>query len=177
MKFAERRPRSRRTFHLEGLEERSLLSALALPGAAAIASIHAARTVVIVGEASGAIGFVNDPTGRANVAFTAPGTAVGYGRIAFNGRHLVSLIHGQTKVLAVSNGIAAVTSSRFGEIDFNYGGTEQVISRTDGMLTLKGVVTRAFGRFDGATGTVSATGTQNPKTGRLMLSFTMTLTL
>jgi hypothetical protein len=174
----DRHPRRRRTFRLESLEDRSLLSAMVPHLTAEVGSIHGQKVVVVVGQIKGAIGFLNDPTKQVNVALIGPGTTNGFGRISYDSQHLVALITGQSKTLSISNGAAAVVSPRFGTIYFTYTGTETVVAANRGNLSFSGPIVRVVRPTGGVvTGSFTATGTQNPKTGRFTLNYSMTLNM
>jgi hypothetical protein len=163
-------------FRLESLEDRSLLSAVVPQIAADIGSIHAQRVVVVAGQIKGAIGFLGDPSQHVNVAMIGPGTTNGFGRIAYNSQHLVSLMAGQTKVLSITNGVAAVVSARFGTLYFTYTGMETVVAANQGNLSLKGPLVKVVSPTAAiVSGSFTATGVHNPKTGRFTLNYSVTL--
>jgi hypothetical protein len=173
--------RSRRTFQLEPLEGRELLSAAQAPGIHAAAHTRASLVaalpitaiqghVVLIQGTSGE--FVQVPPGVSS--FGGHGAAAPLGFITFGNKD-VETPTGQTNPsLVITDGTALLNTQRGESINLAYTGTGQRLGRTQTQITLNGTVTSGTGRFDGVTGTFTATGTA--QAGRLTLNFQIRLT-
>lgn len=178
--------RRRRTFRLECLEGRELLS-VARPAALVAHVAHAAGPVAqtvhvtprIVLQPSFVMGHVVGLPATAGEFYTPPPAFTSYsghgrssplGVIVFGNQH-VAIPNAAGTALTLTKGTALITAAPLGEfIDVGYTGTATILPSGRAVFTLKGTITGGTGRFDGATGTFSATGVAT-KAGRLTLDF------
>lgn len=181
MSSAQRRPKNKQTraFRLEFLEGRELLS-LAQP--VAINTVHVLRTPPLPG------GHVATVTGKA-VGFQATSgeyftVRPGFQSFSAHGASNVGYVNTGGNLVLTPTSVNAVTykitsgngvfnlGPRGDWIYVQYVGNATAPLRGPSTFSLQGLVTGGTGRFDGITGTMTATG--SVRAGHLSLSFTIT---
>jgi hypothetical protein len=183
MNHARERGRNRRTFRLEGLEGRHLLS-IFHPDPAVVA-IQARQNRVpgpptavstIQGRVAGtqASDGLYSGTPPLFVSYSGHGRANPFGDVLFGTTFFPSSITTAPNTQVIVRGTAVVNSFKGGnQIWAEFDGTGSTLSRSTGALNLKGVVRGGTGRFLNAAGTITATGTIHGQ--RFSLNFTVQL--
>jgi hypothetical protein len=175
MGTASERAKHRRSFRLEFLEDRNLLSNVFSPRSLAGEPAFTPRPVTtIVGHVQGL------PATAGLYIATLPGhhSYSGHGVTRPLGDALFSAQEVETTSgtsLTITNGSGQMYDYRGNEIFVAYTGTGTVAPRKVTRVTLDGSVLNGTGRFLGERGSFHATGNLNPFTGRLYLNYTIVL--
>lgn len=179
------RARDRRSFRLECLEDRHLLSVSAARHPAIVIPLQPTlaptQTVIplIHGKLQGTQASNGELYGTpiGYLSFSGNGSAKPVGLVYF-GTKLVRTpnvtVGKATPTFSVSNGTAVLTMYKGDQISIAYTGSGQAPKRKAGTVQLVGTVTGGTGRFNGVSGTFFATGTIKGN-GHLALSFTTAL--
>jgi hypothetical protein len=170
----------RRTFRLETLERRALLSVAKAPAIHATSQTHTSHVaalvaalpvtliqghVVLIRGTSGQ--FVQVPPGVSS--FGGHGNAAPLGFVTFGNNEVETPTGQANPSLIITHGTALLNTQRGESILLAYTGTGQSAGRGKNLITLNGTVTGGTGRFSGITGTFAATGTA--QVGRVSLNF------
>ena len=173
MSDREARRKGGRRVQLEFLEGRVLLSAAAVPHAAAeVTAFRAApvRAVVARGRAFGTVTPILN-VGPVNTSFNGQGSANAIGAFGLTGQQQTDL--GAT--VRVSNGSITLTTANGSQIQIVYNGSARLPRRGNPSLNLVGAVVGGTGVYAGASGTFSGTVTQGGGANGFALSFTLRL--
>jgi hypothetical protein len=171
-----------RSFHLECLENRNLLSTA---GMATAAEVHSAATTAVQTIKFHATGnFVNTPiagvpqfyittvTGQTNVK--------GFGLVQGVGKNLtvISVVNKHATITGENGtGVLTDTTPNHDQLFFTYSGSGPFTSATKFKGTGGGVITGGTGVLAGATGSFTATGTGNLATGTFSLDVVLKVKL
>ncbi|MFI5456228.1 MAG: hypothetical protein ACHRXM_12340 [Isosphaerales bacterium] len=166
------KPRRSRTFRLELLESRELLSAVGLPGhhAAEVSLLARAKREIIKGSLSGQ-GTVNPITSsQGTTTGDGSGTTTVLGPATFQSS--VSYSANKRHVLKYTNGTGTLAGLS-GTINASFSGSGRVVGVEDFTFSVKGLVTGGTGTLTGAAGSFTAKGTLNG--GVFSINLTVTL--
>jgi len=165
----------RRAFRLETLEGRELLSvARPLGLVAEVAKTSLVHPALIKGRVVGfqapAGQYYQVPPGYAS--FSGHGSATALGYVNLGSQHVATPTNAAGTLFDLTNGSAIVTSQPGEQIFVAYTGAATVPNRAKSTFTLQGTITGGTGRFDGVTGTFTASGTV--RQGHLSVNFVLT---
>jgi len=158
--------RRKRSFQLESLEDRNLLSAL--PTAAALIQPLKAPKIITT-TIKGLITGTFHLTGS-TVALAARGNLPVLGTTAVTGSYKLKEV-GHTLKWTISGGTATLTDSAGDELTVKYTGSGAGLISFS--FTTKGTVTGGTGHFKGATGTFSATGSSYLEAAQMTITLTV----
>jgi hypothetical protein len=165
--------KTRRTFRLEALEGRQLLSVASARAIAAEVASAATPITAITGRIQG-------QTAPSPLYFKKPAIFNGFsghaytkqvGYIEFGGMDVPggTITTGNTVSITLGSGL--FTDKRGEKIYVSYSGTETLSTPTSGTFTVTGNITSGTGRFNGITGAFAASG--SVKGGRITFDFTL----
>jgi hypothetical protein len=163
MRAHDRRPRLRREFRPEPLEDRSLLSAL---------PAHHVVTALVTGQINQAPGV---PGQLVFANFAGNGNAHRFGIVTMIGELVAHVEDQYTGTTTIQQGGASLVSPALGDVDVAFTGSETVAGFNKGTITLTGGVVNATGPFAGDVGTFTASGTLNTAPGQFSLYITLNL--
>jgi hypothetical protein len=165
--------RSRR-FQLELLESRELLSVVALPDlqAAEVSPLKQTQPETIKGTLSGRAHLVPITFTKGTTTFKAGGTTSVLGSTTLTG----SVAYSTNKHLVVNytKGVATLADLSGDQIKVSYTGSGHVVGVGDFTFSVNGSVTGGTGKFAGAKGKFTATGSND--LGAFSIQLTVTLT-
>ncbi len=168
----DKRLRSRRV-QLELLESRELLSVAGLPlhPATEISPLAKAKET-ITGSLSGQAQLKPTSFTTGTTDFEATGNTTVLGSTTLTG----SVVYSTNKhhVLSYTKGVATLTDLSGDQIKVSYTGSGKVVAAGDFTFSVKGKVTSGTGKFAGAVGTFSASGSND--LGAFSIKLTVTLT-
>jgi len=177
-----------RQFRLETLEGRALQSVVRPHGVITEARVfapevrafapNAAPVTLIAGTVRGfrASAGLLAPAQPGYLSFSGHGTSRPLGGVFFGDEHVetpVSTLN-QTS-LAITRGNAVLTTNFGDKVDVRYAGRAQVVDSRKEIFTLQGAVTSGAKHFNGVTGNFQANGAVDLATGRVNLTFVVTL--
>jgi hypothetical protein len=168
--------RARRTaFALEYLEGRTLLSHVHAGPFELAAEVQrnfvANITGTIKGNTAPAALFTSTPLGFQGLTGHGPSS---YHTVFLGLQYQPTVSSSHPTGLVLNNGSGVLTTA-FGEnINLQFTGTTEATSPISGVINLKGNVASGTGKFDGQTGTFTASGTVHPN-GKFALSFAIYL--
>jgi hypothetical protein len=172
--------KARRGFRLEWLEGRELLSVARPLGVAAdLARSAQANTPIttITGRVQGHMAsngfYTGTPAGYQSFSGHGRATPVGTVYLGVKQREALNTAT-SPEALTILYASGELMTLRGERIDLFYTGSGSAPARGSGTYTVQGRVTSGTGRFDGVSGTFSATGTVS-HSGRFALNFTMNL--
>lgn len=165
----------RRTFRLETLEGRELLSvARPLGLVAEVAKMSLVQPAVIKGRVVGfqatAGQYYQTPPGY--TSYSGHGSANALGYVNLGSQHIATPTDATGTLFSLTNGSGIVTSQPGEQIFVAYTGAATAPNRAKSTFTLQGTITGGTDRFDGVTGTFTASGTV--RQGRLSVTFVLT---
>jgi hypothetical protein len=181
MGTSKERAKERRVFRLEHLEDRSLLSVARPAIAAEVISAAAAATpiTVLTGHIQGVSASNGLMTGTVpgHISYSGTGQARQLGFVYLGSEHIETqgATTGKTTPFTVSGGSGVLSDIKANKITFAYVGSGTSIVHGQKTVTLNGFVTSGTGRFDGVTGSFSATGTFHGALHHFNLSFSVVL--
>jgi hypothetical protein len=166
--------RRRRVFRLEGLEERKLLSHKGITAevraAAATTSTPANHIQAkVIGTMASAALLSGNLTGFTGLS--GRGVATHLGAILFGTQFSATPGHTVPTTFDINQGAAVLTSNIGDQIDLAFTGSAvtNVTRSHNATINFFGIVNSGTNRFDGFTGTFSATGQLDFKTDRFIL--------
>jgi hypothetical protein len=177
MRTAAERSRERRSFRLECLEDRNLLSVMKPP---AIAAEVVTTTVGAITSLSGrlqgtqATAGLYAPERPGDTSYSLHGSSKPVGFVYVGLEHLQAKDPNNAAILNITKGGAVLTTFGGDQITISYTGTGQIPTHGRTTIHLQGTVTGGTKRFFQAGGTFVANGTVGA--GKINLSFNLALT-